>query len=167
MTYSYQNPYPNDGALRRKFELNNKISAEFAVASDMNPGVKGDNDNVLAVTSTSSAQQMKQGNSNNHDQDGQNVLYGDGHVEFQQNPFVGVQREIRAPAGRRQFRVAQQCGEQRSRDQERTREQSRACHSSLKTAIRSIQNTGIEVTGIKDVTPVPHNGCRPPKRRRV
>ena len=34
-------------------------------------------------------------------------------------------------------------------------------------AIRSIQNTGIEVTGIKDVTPVPHNGCRPPKRRRV
>jgi len=35
------------------------------------------------------------------------------------------------------------------------------------TAIRSIQNAGIEVTGIKDVTPVPHNGCRPPKRRRV
>ena len=93
LAYSYQNPYPNDGALRRKFELNNKISAEFAVASDMNPGVKGDNDNVLAVTSTSSAQQMKQGNSNNHDQDGQNVLYGDGHVEFQQNPFVGVQRD--------------------------------------------------------------------------
>jgi small subunit ribosomal protein S11 len=28
-------------------------------------------------------------------------------------------------------------------------------------------NTGIEVSGIKDVTPVPHNGCRPPKRRRV
>ena len=35
------------------------------------------------------------------------------------------------------------------------------------TAVRSIQNTGIEVTSIKDVTPVPHNGCRPPKRRRV
>ena len=34
------------------------------------------------------------------------------------------------------------------------------------TAVRSIQNTGIEVTSIKDVTPVPHNGCRPPKRRR-
>jgi small subunit ribosomal protein S11 len=39
--------------------------------------------------------------------------------------------------------------------------------SGRETAIRSIQNTGIEVTGIKDVTPVPHNGCRPPKRRRV
>lgn len=34
------------------------------------------------------------------------------------------------------------------------------------TAVRSIQNTGIEVTSIKDVTPVPHNGCRQSKRRR-
>ena len=39
--------------------------------------------------------------------------------------------------------------------------------SGRETAIRSIQNTGIEVTGIKDVTPMPHNGCRPPKRRRI
>jgi small subunit ribosomal protein S11 len=35
------------------------------------------------------------------------------------------------------------------------------------SAIRTIQNVGIEVTLIKDVTPLPHNGCRPPKRRRV
>lgn len=35
------------------------------------------------------------------------------------------------------------------------------------SAIRSIQNSGIEVAVIKDVTPLPHNGCRPPKRRRV
>ena len=35
------------------------------------------------------------------------------------------------------------------------------------TAIRSIHNAGVEVTEIFDVTPVPHNGCRPPKRRRV
>ena len=35
------------------------------------------------------------------------------------------------------------------------------------SAIRSIHNTGIEVTEIIDVTPMPHNGCRPPKRRRV
>jgi len=39
--------------------------------------------------------------------------------------------------------------------------------SGRETAIRSIQNAGIEVTGIKDVTAVPHNGCRPPKRRRT
>jgi len=35
------------------------------------------------------------------------------------------------------------------------------------SAIRAIQNLGIEVSAIRDVTPLPHNGCRPPKRRRV
>ena len=39
--------------------------------------------------------------------------------------------------------------------------------SGRESAIRTIQNTGIEVTSIKDITPIPHNGCRPPKRRRV
>jgi small subunit ribosomal protein S11 len=34
-------------------------------------------------------------------------------------------------------------------------------------AIRSLQAAGLEVNMIKDVTPIPHNGCRPPKRRRV
>ena len=34
-------------------------------------------------------------------------------------------------------------------------------------AIRALQTTGITVTSIRDVTPIPHNGCRPPKRRRV
>ena len=38
---------------------------------------------------------------------------------------------------------------------------------SRETAIRSLQATGLEVGAIQDVTPVPHNGCRPPKRRRV
>lgn len=35
------------------------------------------------------------------------------------------------------------------------------------TAIRALQGTGLEITLIRDVTPIPHNGCRPPKRRRV
>jgi small subunit ribosomal protein S11 len=39
--------------------------------------------------------------------------------------------------------------------------------SGRETAIRSLQNAGIEVSGIKDVTPIPHNGCRASKRRRV
>ena len=34
-------------------------------------------------------------------------------------------------------------------------------------AVRSLQAAGLEITAIKDVTPIPHNGCRPPKRRRV
>ncbi|MCP4309538.1 MAG: 30S ribosomal protein S11 [bacterium] len=37
--------------------------------------------------------------------------------------------------------------------------------SGRETAIRTMQNMGIEVTGIKDVTPIPHNGCRPKKRK--
>ncbi len=39
--------------------------------------------------------------------------------------------------------------------------------SGRESAIRTIQVAGIEVTAIRDVTPMPHNGCRPPKRRRV
>ncbi|HEY3923228.1 MAG TPA: 30S ribosomal protein S11 [Acidimicrobiia bacterium] len=39
--------------------------------------------------------------------------------------------------------------------------------SGRETAIRSLQAVGLEVGSIQDVTPVPHNGCRPPKRRRV
>lgn len=39
--------------------------------------------------------------------------------------------------------------------------------SGRESAIRSLQTTGLEVTAIRDVTPVPHNGSRPPKRRRV
>src|SRR5579875_1984771 len=39
--------------------------------------------------------------------------------------------------------------------------------SGREAAIRSLQTAGLEVSAIRDVTPIPHNGCRPPKRRRV
>jgi small subunit ribosomal protein S11 len=39
--------------------------------------------------------------------------------------------------------------------------------SGREAAIRALQTVGLEVRMIKDVTPIPHNGCRPPKRRRV
>jgi len=39
--------------------------------------------------------------------------------------------------------------------------------SGREAAIRSLQAAGLEIEAIKDVTPIPHNGCRPPKRRRV
>ena len=93
LSYSYQQPFPNTSAIGSGWKLNNSISAEYAIGADMNPGTTGNNDNVLAVNVSSSAKDMKQGNSNNHDEDGQNVLYGDGHVEWQQNPFVGPQRD--------------------------------------------------------------------------
>lgn len=39
--------------------------------------------------------------------------------------------------------------------------------SGRESALRALQKTGIRVTAIRDITPIPHNGCRPPKRRRV
>ena len=39
--------------------------------------------------------------------------------------------------------------------------------SGRETAIRAVQNAGLQITAIKDITSVPHNGCRPPKKRRV
>jgi hypothetical protein len=89
LSYSYQNPYPSRDAIGQGFKLNNAISAEYAVASDMNPG----GDALLKLTVRSTAQQMRDGNSYNHNRDGQNVLFGDGRVEFVQSPFVGVQRD--------------------------------------------------------------------------
>jgi len=97
-SYSYENPYPSSNAVSNGFKLNTSISAEYAVASDLNPGqvnevVAGNGGQVLYVNTGSSAKQMAQANSQNHAQAGQNVLFGDGHVEFDQNPFVGVQRD--------------------------------------------------------------------------
>jgi prepilin-type processing-associated H-X9-DG protein len=65
------------------------------VAADINPGTtgNGNNDNVLATNTSSSGQSMQLGNSNNHGKQGQNVLFGDGHVEFDNNPFCGTDRD--------------------------------------------------------------------------
>jgi prepilin-type N-terminal cleavage/methylation domain-containing protein/prepilin-type processing-associated H-X9-DG protein len=92
ISYSYQNPFPGTQAIGSGFKLNNAIGAEFAVAADMNPGTTG-GDAVHQTTATSSAKDMKLSNSNNHDKDGQNILYGDGHVAWESNPFVGVNRD--------------------------------------------------------------------------
>jgi len=93
ISYSYQNPYPGTVAIGLGFKLNNSIGAEYAVASDMNPGMSTPQDNVGLPTNTSSAKDMRLANSNNHDKDGQNILYGDGHVAWESNPFVGVNRD--------------------------------------------------------------------------
>jgi len=92
LSYSYEDPYPGTDSIGRGFKLNNSVGAEFAVAADINPGVVAP-DNVLQPTTSSSAAAMKVANSNNHDEDGQNILYGDGHVSWESNPFVGVNRD--------------------------------------------------------------------------
>lgn len=93
LSYSYANPFPSSTALGSGYKLNNSLSPDFAVAADMNPGITGTGNLVTVVRTASPSSQMRYGNSNNHDRDGQNVLYGDGRVEFQQSPFVGVNRD--------------------------------------------------------------------------
>lgn len=96
LSYSYQDPYPNNTAVASGWKLNTSISADYAVASDINPGTNTTGAGSAAaangvITPGSSSGQIRGGNSANHDRDGQNVLYGDGHVTFEQNPFVSVQ----------------------------------------------------------------------------
>jgi prepilin-type processing-associated H-X9-DG protein len=93
LSYSLQNPYPDDAAVEAGFKWNSGVGAEFAIASDMNPGTAGANENVLAVNASSSAAAMKQGNSPNHDGDGQNILFGDGHVSFENIPFSAIDKD--------------------------------------------------------------------------
>jgi prepilin-type N-terminal cleavage/methylation domain-containing protein/prepilin-type processing-associated H-X9-DG protein len=90
-SYSMANPYPNTAAVNSGYKLNNTTGAEFAIASDKNPaGLTG---YVFTANELSPNSQMQLMNSANHQQQGQNVLYGDGHAEFQQNPFCGTQRD--------------------------------------------------------------------------
>jgi len=97
LSYSYANPFPSTSALAAGYKLTNSMSPEFALMADINPG-KSVNPQAGVTDPTnlrvgSSSQQMKAGNSANHDQEGQNVLYADGHVEFVNNPFVGINKD--------------------------------------------------------------------------
>ena len=89
LSYSFANPYLDDGANAWYWKSSAVWGADFAVAADKNPGSAG----VLAVTLTSSPREMRRANTRNHGRSGQNVLYGDGHVQFEGNPFVGVKRD--------------------------------------------------------------------------
>jgi prepilin-type N-terminal cleavage/methylation domain-containing protein/prepilin-type processing-associated H-X9-DG protein len=95
LSYSYADPYPDTSALGTGYRLAQGIDPTFAIAADINPGTAGSGggDNVMAVDTASTGQALKLGNSNNHGKDGQNVLFADGHVEFDNNPFVGTNRD--------------------------------------------------------------------------
>ncbi len=96
LSYSYACPYPDTNALGSGYKMVQGLEPTFAVAADINPGTgggTGSNDNVLYPNTSSSSQAMRYGNSDNHGKDGQNVLFGDGHVEFDNNPFVGTDRD--------------------------------------------------------------------------
>jgi len=95
LSYSYADPFPSTAAAASGFKMNTSIDPAFAIAADINPGTFSTNggDNVLAVSTSSSSQQMRYANSNNHNKDGQNILFADGHVEFDNNAFQGINHD--------------------------------------------------------------------------
>ena len=96
LSYSLHNPYVKDGVVPvdDRMYWTNSMPAEFALAADLNPGTTPPaSDDVRKPTTQSSAKDMRAGNSNNHDKDGQNILYGDGHVAWESNPLAGMDRD--------------------------------------------------------------------------
>ena len=89
LSYSYADPYPARGAAGKGYKLVQGLDPNFAVAADINPG----GDSLTKLTVNSTAADLRSGNSPNHHGDGQNVLFGDGHVEFQNNPFCDAHRD--------------------------------------------------------------------------
>ena len=94
LSYGFANPYPRTPASPSEtpYRWDNTRGAEFALAADVGPGVGGGYD-VTSPTTSSGVKEMAKANSRNHQGAGMNVLFGDGHVEFVQNPFVGTQRD--------------------------------------------------------------------------
>ena len=87
--YSFANMYPSPAAVTAGYRWSSHVPADFALAADLNPGKVDTKNDVLLPTPKSSRNVMMKANSENHERDGQNVLYGDGHVAFADNPFVG------------------------------------------------------------------------------
>jgi len=106
LTYSYIAPFPSKGARDAGFKLNYTLTSDFAIAGDINPGTTGGNpqDDVAFPKFNSARNDMQKANSNNHNGDGQNVLYADGHVEFQNTPFCGMLRTTATSTATTSFR---------------------------------------------------------------
>jgi prepilin-type N-terminal cleavage/methylation domain-containing protein/prepilin-type processing-associated H-X9-DG protein len=94
LSYSYACPFADTTAVGAGFKMNSSIDPTYAIASDINCGTTGGTmDNVALPIIGSPSSTMRWANSNNHGKDGQNVLFADGHVEFDNNPFVGMQQD--------------------------------------------------------------------------
>ncbi len=96
LSYSFQNVYPSpacSAASIDKGATQSLATEEIAIAADLSPGTTSTGCNVLAPSTSSSAKDMRQANSPDHDADGQNILYMDGHVAWESSPFVGVKRD--------------------------------------------------------------------------
>ena len=91
VSYSFQVMYPSGSAQTAGFKWTDSLAATVAVAADLNPGITDGRDDVTGVSINSPSREMQLGNSNNHSKEGQNILYADGSVRFEQTPFQGAQ----------------------------------------------------------------------------
>ncbi|HSI34836.1 MAG: prepilin-type N-terminal cleavage/methylation domain-containing protein [Phycisphaerae bacterium] len=92
LSYGLANPYPDSAGVSGGYKWNNTVGADFAIGADRNPGQLSPYD-VQKATETSSAKDLKGSNTDNHLREGQNVLFGDGHVEWCQTSFVGMRKD--------------------------------------------------------------------------
>jgi prepilin-type N-terminal cleavage/methylation domain-containing protein len=94
LSYSYEDPFASTTAVSLGWNLKNPDST-YAIASDINPGKSPPNgtSNPATVATNAANSIMRLANSQNHDQDGQNVLFGDGHADWETNPFCGTQHD--------------------------------------------------------------------------
>ena len=93
LSYSLATPYPSLAATSDGFMWSYQLGPEFVLMADINPGTKGGSsppNNSVGPPHNASPQDMAAANSNNHRNKGQNVLYGDGHIEFQKTPYCGA-----------------------------------------------------------------------------
>jgi prepilin-type N-terminal cleavage/methylation domain-containing protein/prepilin-type processing-associated H-X9-DG protein len=86
LSYSYASPFSAAPAYRLNSDL---LKPDFAVVADKNPGTAG-GDDVTGPAYDAGPFALAKANSNNHNKAGQNVLYADGHVQFQSTPYCGV-----------------------------------------------------------------------------
>jgi prepilin-type processing-associated H-X9-DG protein len=88
--YSFADGYPDAASKGAGYQWTTRLGATFAIAADKNPGTDAPRDDVLDVIPGASSKVTERGNSNNHEQDGQNVLFGDGHVEWTKTCLCGT-----------------------------------------------------------------------------
>jgi prepilin-type N-terminal cleavage/methylation domain-containing protein/prepilin-type processing-associated H-X9-DG protein len=93
LSYSIAHPYPDSNAVSAGYKWGQTLGADFALAGDWNSGTNTGYDVTLPKSDSAAASEMKKANSFNHQGAGQNVMYGDGHVEWQQHPFVGMNKD--------------------------------------------------------------------------
>jgi prepilin-type N-terminal cleavage/methylation domain-containing protein len=102
LSYSYAAIFPNNAAVKAGYKLDLTSKPDFPLAADINPGDGGDNfanglkQDTTDVAFSDSPQDLAKGNSNNHANKGQQVVYVDGHVEWSYTPFCGPYSPLRS-----------------------------------------------------------------------